>query len=58
VLSSILPPIPVKADVRIAQIKTASDPEKMLRIAKALSQSQDYQRPPNPRLAGRGMRAP
>ena len=39
VLSSILPPIPVKADVRIAQIKTASDPEKMLRIAKALSQA-------------------
>jgi CRISPR-associated protein Cas1 len=39
VLSSILPPIPVKADVRIAQIKTASDSKKTLTIAKALFQA-------------------
>jgi CRISPR-associated protein Cas1 len=39
VLSSILPPIPVKADVRIAQIRTESDSEKTLKIAKALFQA-------------------
>ena len=39
IISSILPPQPVKADVRIAQIKTASDPKKSLTIAKALFQA-------------------
>jgi CRISPR-associated protein Cas1 len=39
IISSILPPIPVKADVRIAQIKTASDQKKTLTIAKALFQA-------------------
>lgn len=39
IISSLLPPIPVKADVRIAQIKTASDPKKSLTIAKALFQA-------------------
>ena len=39
IISSILPPIPIKADVRIAQIKTASDPKKSLTIAKALFQA-------------------
>jgi CRISPR-associated protein Cas1 len=36
VISSILPPVPVKADVRAAQFKAASDPKKKLTIAGAL----------------------
>jgi CRISPR-associated protein Cas1 len=36
VLSSILPPTPVKVDVKLAQIKSASDKNKRFKIAKAL----------------------
>jgi len=39
IISSILPSKPIKAEVRIAQIKTASDPKKSLTIAKALFQA-------------------
>jgi CRISPR-associated protein Cas1 len=37
-ISSILPPVPVKADLRIAQIQAATNPEKKLAIAKAFVQ--------------------
>jgi CRISPR-associated protein Cas1 len=36
VISSILPPMPVKADLRAAQIQAANDPKKKYTIAKAL----------------------
>jgi CRISPR-associated protein Cas1 len=36
VISSILPPMPVKADLRAAQFQAASDPKKKFTIAKAL----------------------
>jgi CRISPR-associated protein Cas1 len=39
VISSILPPMPVKADLRTAQIMAANDPEKKFRIARALVQA-------------------
>ena len=39
VISSILPPVPVKPEVRIAQIKTASDTQTTFRIAKNLFQA-------------------
>jgi CRISPR-associated protein Cas1 len=38
-ISSILPPMPVKADLRAAQIQAANDPEKKFTIAKALVQA-------------------
>jgi CRISPR-associated protein Cas1 len=39
IISQVLPSIPVKADLRIAQIDTSRDPEKKLKIAKALVQA-------------------
>ncbi len=39
IISSILPPIPVKADVRAAQFQAASDPKKRFKIARALVQA-------------------
>jgi CRISPR-associated protein Cas1 len=39
VISSILPPAPVKADLRVSQMQAANDPEKRLTIAKALFQA-------------------
>jgi CRISPR-associated protein Cas1 len=36
VISSILPPMPVKADLRAAQFQAASDPKKKFTVAKAL----------------------
>lgn len=39
VISSILPPEPVKADLRIAQLKAANDPEKKYTIAKAFAEA-------------------
>jgi CRISPR-associated protein Cas1 len=39
IISSILPPIPVKPDVRIAQIKSASDTQTTFHIAKTLFQA-------------------
>jgi CRISPR-associated protein Cas1 len=39
VISSILPPMPVKADLRAAQTQAANDPRKKLTIAKALVQA-------------------
>jgi CRISPR-associated protein Cas1 len=39
VISSILPPVPVKADLRAAQFQAASDPRKKLTIARALVQA-------------------
>ena len=38
-ISSILPPMPVKADLRTAQIQAASDPKKKFSIARALVQA-------------------
>ena len=38
-ISSILPPMPVKADLRAAQIQAANDPQKKFTIAKALVQA-------------------
>lgn len=38
-ISSILPPMPVKADLRAAQIQAANDPKKKFAIAKALVQA-------------------
>jgi CRISPR-associated protein Cas1 len=38
-ISSILPPMPVKADLRAAQIQAANDPRKKFAIAKALVQA-------------------
>jgi CRISPR-associated protein Cas1 len=38
-ISSILPPMPVKADLRSAQIEAANDPRKKLTIARALAQT-------------------
>ena len=37
-ISSILPPVPVKADIRVAQIQAAINPEKKLAIARAFVQ--------------------
>jgi len=37
-ISSILPPAPVKADIRVAQIQAATNPEKKLAIARAFVQ--------------------
>ena len=39
VISSILPPMPVKADLRAAQFQAASDPKKKFTIARALVQA-------------------
>jgi CRISPR-associated protein Cas1 len=39
VISSILPPMPVKADLRAAQIQAANDPKKKFTIARALVQA-------------------
>jgi CRISPR-associated protein Cas1 len=39
VISSILPPMPVKADLRVAQFQAASDPKKKFAIARALVQA-------------------
>jgi CRISPR-associated protein Cas1 len=39
VISSILPPMPVKADLRAAQIQAVSDPKKKFTIARALVQA-------------------
>jgi CRISPR-associated protein Cas1 len=39
IISSILPPIPVKADLRAAQLQAANDPRKKFRIARALVQA-------------------
>ena len=38
-ISSILPPMPVKADLRAAQIQAANDPKKKFTIARALVQA-------------------
>jgi CRISPR-associated protein Cas1 len=38
-ISSILPPMPVKADLRAAQVQAANDPKKKFAIAKALVQA-------------------
>lgn len=38
-ISSILPPMPVKADLRAAQIQAANDPQKKFTIARALVQA-------------------
>ena len=38
-ISSILPPAPIKADLRAAQIQACADPEKKLTIAKSLVQA-------------------
>jgi CRISPR-associated protein Cas1 len=39
VISSILPPLPVKADLRAAQLKASTDPQKKYTIAKSLVQA-------------------
>jgi CRISPR-associated protein Cas1 len=39
IISSILPPAPIKADMRVAQIQTANDLEKKFTIARALVQA-------------------
>jgi CRISP-associated protein Cas1 len=39
IISSILPPTPVKADLRAAQFQASNDPERKLTIAKALVQA-------------------
>jgi len=39
VISSILPPMPVKADLRVAQIQAANDPKKKFSIARAFVQA-------------------
>lgn len=39
VISSILPPMPVKADLRVAQIQAANDPKRKSTIARALVQA-------------------
>jgi CRISPR-associated protein Cas1 len=36
IISQILPPVPVKADLRVAQIQAANDPDKAFTVAKAL----------------------
>jgi CRISPR-associated protein Cas1 len=38
IISSILPPVPVKADIRVAQIQAATNPEKKLSVARAFVQ--------------------
>lgn len=38
-ISSILPPAPIKADLRAAQIRASADPEKKIAIAKAIVQA-------------------
>lgn len=39
IISSILPPLPVKADLRAAQLRASSDPQKKYTIAKSLVQA-------------------